>query len=217
MAEPAPATLAGLLDTVIAHVRLAAIRPFLLGIAGPPAVGKSAVARRLARQFARVHGLLARFCPMDGFHLPNARLDELGLRPAKGRIDTFDAEALLAAIRRLAARKSFWWPTYSRTRHEPEAAGIWVTGEENICVIEGNYLLADAPVWRDVTKTLHLRIFLDAPDDLLRSRLLARHEAGGRTPEESRAKIERVDMPNAERIRARRSAADIVIDDASVL
>ena len=52
--------------------------------------------------------------------------------------------------------------------------------------------------------------------DLL-DHVLARHRAGGRDPGEARAKIARTDLPNAQRIRAAKSAAEVVIDDARCL
>ena len=217
MAEAAPASYADLLGLVVGRVRSDTTRPFLLGVAGPPATGKSTLAGRLADDLAQSHGLVATPCPMDGFHLPNARLDALGLGAMKGRIDTFDAEALLAAMQRLVAGEAFWWPAYSRTCHEPEAEGVRITGREDVCVVEGNYVLADAPVWRDVARLFALRVFIDAPDEVLCARLLARHRAGGSEPDEARAKIARTDLPNARSIRAGKSAAGVVIDDARCL
>ena len=41
--------------------------------------------------------------PMDGFHLPNEMLDDLGLRNVKGAPETFAADEFVAAVRRLAA------------------------------------------------------------------------------------------------------------------
>ena len=214
MAEPTPASYADLLERIRSHVRTATAYPFLLGVAGPPASGKSTLALRLVDDLRLAHGLEAKYCPMDGFHLPNARLDALRLRAAKGRIDTFDAGALLAATRRLTAKDAFWWPAYSRTRHDPVGEGVRITGLEKVCVLEGNYLLCDAPVWRDVARLFGLRVYIDVPDEVLRVRLLARHRAGGRDIDEARAKIARTDLPNARRIRSGKSAAEIVIDDA---
>ena len=217
MAEAAPTSYADLLDHVLARVRTATAHPYLLGVTGPPAAGKSTLAQRLVDDLSQAHGLAARYCPMDGFHRPDAQLDTLGLRGVKGRIDTFDAEAFLAAMQRLTAQDAFWWPAYSRTRHEPVVKGVRITGRDDVCVIEGNYLLCDAPVWRDVARLFGLRVFIDAPDEVLRARLLARHRAGGRDPGEARAKIARTDLPNAQRIRAAKSAAEVVIDDARCL
>lgn len=202
-----------LLSEVAARARDSVGRPYLLGIAGPPAAGKSTLAQRLADDLSQGHGLVARHCPMDGFHLPNERLDALGLREAKGRIDTFDAPGLLAAMQRLSAKTAFWWPVYSRSRHDPVADGLRINGNEDVCIVEGNYLFCDAPVWRDIGDCFHFRMFVDAPDEVLRRRLLERHRSSGRNLDEAVAKIARIDLPNARKIRAGRHIAEVVIDD----
>ena len=43
-------------------------------------------------------------------------------------------------------------------------------------------------------------------------RLVARHVAFGKTPEEARAWVERVDQPNADLVEAARGRADLVLD-----
>lgn len=217
MADGISPTYADLLNETAARAKDYAGRPYLLGIAGPPAAGKSTLALQLANDLSQGHGLVARHCPMDGFHLPNIRLDALGLREAKGRIDTFDAPGLLAAMQRLSAKSAFWWPVYCRSRHDPVADGLRITGDEDVCVVEGNYLFCDAPVWRDVGYFFRFRVFVDAPDEVLRQRLLERHRSSGRSLEEAVAKIARTDLPNAGRIRAGKHVAEVVIDDTGCL
>ena len=214
MSEAAPGTYSDLLRIASERSRKAETPPFLVGIAGPPAAGKSTFARRLAGDLATRKGLLAQYCPMDGFHLQNSRLDELGLREMKGRIDTFDAEALLAAVQKLAHKAAFWWPAYSRKRHEPVPKGFRITGREDVCVVEGNYLFFGGPYWGSVARLIDFRVFVDAPDDDLHGRLMARHRAGGRGDETARAHIARVDLPNARLIRKSMPAAHMVIDNA---
>jgi len=79
----------------------------VVGIVGPPGAGKSTVAGQLV-------GLLngagrsprAALLPMDGFHLPQSRLVELGRRDRMGAPDTFDVDgftAVLASLRPAAA------------------------------------------------------------------------------------------------------------------
>ena len=59
--------------------------------------------------------------PLDGFHLPNAVLEERRIRQYKGRPESFDVDALVAAVARLARGEPLWWPRYDRTTHEPVA------------------------------------------------------------------------------------------------
>ncbi len=183
--------------------------PFLIAIAGPPASGKSTLAERLVADLAAA-GIATRFCPMDGFHLTNAQLGEHGLRDAKGRIDTFDADAFVTSARRLRERRPFWWPVYSRQRHEPIPEGTRISGSESAFVIEGNYVLASAEPWATAAAEFDLCIFADTSDDVLRKRLLARHQKSGRSTSESLAKIEHTDIPNAAAIRNGRLPEDIL-------
>src|SRR5258708_6279311 len=77
---------------------------FLLGIVGAPGAGKSLLASALVNC---VNGCApapepAIVVPMDGFHLSNARLEQIRLRHLKGIPDTFDPESfvrLLSQIR----------------------------------------------------------------------------------------------------------------------
>ncbi len=183
--------------------------PALIAIAGPPASGKSTLAERLVADLDAA-GIETRFCPMDGFHLTNAQLGERDLRDVKGRIDTFDADAFIRSVLRLKERRPFRWPLYSRQRHEPMHEGTRISGTERAFVIEGNYVLASAEPWATAATEFDLRIFADASDDVLRNRLLARHQRSGRSQAEALAKIEHTDMPNAQAIRNGRLSEDIL-------
>jgi pantothenate kinase len=201
-------TYAELLERVVSAIK-ASSAPFLVAIAGPPATGKSTLADRLVTDL-NASGIEACFCPMDGFHLTNAQLEANGLRDAKGRIDTFDASAFAAAVERLKERTSFWWPIYSRQRHDPIPEGTRISGHETACVIEGNYLLSDTQPWHEAAKAYDLRVFVDAPDAVLHKRLAERHKQSGRAAQEALDKIERTDMPNATAIRDQRQNEDIL-------
>ena len=183
--------------------------PFLLGIAGAPASGKSTLAERLVADFNET-GIDACYCPMDGFHLKNAVLHALGLRSVKGRIDTFDAELFARSVKQLKDGIAFWWPLYSRQRHEPVAEGTRISGTEKVYVIEGNYVLDRDEPWQATARDYNLRIFVDAPDAILHRRLLDRHKLSGRTMQEASKKINQNDMLNAEKIRQRRQDVDIL-------
>lgn len=186
--------------------------PFLIGIAGPPATGKSTLAERLVADLEAA-GVDARFCPMDGFHLTNAQLDQCDLRDVKGRIDTFDADAFASSVRRLKGGEAFWWPIYSRQKHEPITEGTHISGSESAYVVEGNYVLTKDERWCAAGKQFDLRIFIDAPDEVLRDRLLERHRRSGRSVRDALEKIGRTDMPNAQIIRNGRMTEDILFCD----
>lgn len=189
--------------------------PILVGVAGPPGAGKSTLAERIVERLGR-RGTKARACPMDGFHLSRACLKAKGLLDAKGRIDTFDGKGFAAAVNRLKKGKPFWWPAYSRELHEPVEHGIQIDGDETYYIVEGNYLLVKKPPWTKVAKQLHMRIFADAQDYKLYTRLMRRHTQCGRTVSEADDWICNVDFSNAEMARSGRSGADILFYAISV-
>ncbi|MGJ8530283.1 hypothetical protein [Maritalea sp.] len=183
--------------------------PYLIAISGPPASGKSTLAERLVADLNNA-GMESCFCPMDGFHLTNKQLDQQGLHNAKGRIDTFDGIAFAKAIECLADKVSFWWPLYSRQRHDPIPEGTRILGSEKAFVIEGNYVLVPDEPWLSAANTFNLRIFVDVADTILRQRLLGRHKQSGRSEQIALEKIEQVDMPNTQEIRDHRQDVDII-------
>lgn len=183
--------------------------PFLIGIAGAPASGKSTLAERLVADFNE-RGIDACYCPMDGFHMKNTLLDALGLRSVKGRIDTFDAQEFARSVQLLKEGTALWWPLYSRQRHEPVPEGTRISGTEKVYVIEGNYVLDRDEPWRTSALNYNLRIFVDASDAILRQRLLDRHKLSGRTMQEASNKIDQNDMLNAQKIRQWPQDVDIL-------
>src|SRR4051794_22666979 len=92
----------------------------LVGITGPPGVGKSTLMAALVRVCrAELGDAFVAGVPMDGFHRPNEILIENGRRDRKGAPDTFDAEAFVAALRQLSTGSSaIRWPDYSHQTDE---------------------------------------------------------------------------------------------------
>jgi pantothenate kinase len=84
--------------------------------------------------------------------------------------------------------------------------------EVEVVVTEGNYLLLDRPGWREVRAELDEVWFVMVREDLRLERLLARHVAFGKSPEQARAWVRDVDEPNARLIEATREDADRVLD-----
>ncbi|MEV0331616.1 nucleoside/nucleotide kinase family protein [Nocardia sp. NPDC050717] len=191
---------------------------FLLGLAGPPGAGKSTLAQRM-RDELTVAGHTAAVAPMDGYHLRNEILRARGALARKGEPDTFDAAGFVTDLRTLRQApigEPIPWPLFDRAIDEPTAGGL-IVRDEQIVIVEGNYLLltdAEAPGWAEVRGLLDACWYLDAPRETLTERLVHRHIVGGRTPEAADMKVRDSDLRNADLIAASRERADLILSAA---
>ncbi len=187
-------------------------RRALLGVSGAPGSGKSTFASGLAERL-RADGLSVALVPMDGFHLAQDELERRGLRDVMGRIDTFDADGYLTMLRALrdGSGRTIPAPDFDRTVEEPVPDAIEVGPDVDLVITEGNYLLDDESPWPDVRATLDEVWFVETDEARRLRRLLARHVEFGKSEDDALRWIERVDEPNARRIRATRSRADLVV------
>jgi len=183
-------------------------RRVILGIAGSPGAGKTAMTAQIASTFDdAVH------VPMDGFHLADAELQRLGRLDRKGAIDTFDAYGYLALLQRIRRQDAeiVYAPAFDRDIEQPVAGSIFVAPTARLIVTEGNYLLDDEEPWPQVRRTLDEVWFVDLAPEERRRRLVARHIEFGKSPEQAQAWVRAVDDPNAERIERVRYRADLVV------
>jgi pantothenate kinase len=201
---------------LLPHVRRRAAgrRRLLLGLAGPPGVGKSKLAAALTAAYDGAEGAegAAVVVGMDGFHLRQERLERLGLAHVKGAPETFDADAFVALLRRLRdADRPVAVPVFDRAAEEPVDRAVTVAPAHRLVLVEGNYLLLDGP-WAPVREVLDEVWHLHLPDDVRVPGLVARHVAHGRAPEAAREWVRRSDEANARLVAAAAGRADAVVD-----
>ena len=169
----------------------------VVGLVGAPGSGKSTIAEQLKTDL-KAAGVFAGLVAMDGFHLSNAVLDELGRRNRKGAPDTFDVEGYLATLDRVRAdgAPQVFAPAYRRDLHESVAAGSIVSGT-GVVVTEGNYLALETRGWGAARERIDLLIHIDVPEEVLVLRLINRHEEFGKNLLAAGHWVRTVDLPNA--------------------
>lgn len=184
-------------------------RRVLLGIAGEPGAGKSTLGASLGAAL----GADAVVVPMDGFHLAQSRLVELGRVDRKGAPDTFDAWGFVALVRRLAAASEpiTYAPAYRRELHNGVTGAIPVDRSKPLVIIEGNYLLLTDEPWSQLKDLMDEIWYVDVDEDLRMRRLAARHERFGKSHDAAIAWAAGPDERNAVLIRATCDRADAIV------
>jgi len=183
----------------------------IIGIAGSPGAGKSTIAEALV---ARLRSAVV--LPMDGYHLPQARLVELGRRDRIGAPDTFDVDGFLATLSALRAVDNSGNPVlapgFDRGIEEPVPDAIRILQELSTVVVEGNYLLLESGGWGRVAPMLDATVFVQVDRGIRLDRLIERHERFGKSPADARAWALGPDERNAQLIEATATRADRVVE-----
>ncbi|MBL3687067.1 nucleoside/nucleotide kinase family protein [Leucobacter zeae] len=192
-------------------------RRAILGITGAPGAGKSTLAERLVAELGPEIAVLV---PMDGFHLADAVLHELGRHARKGAHDTFDAAGYVSLIRRLAAQgadregpgdATVYAPVFRRDLEEPIGSAIPVHRDVPLVVTEGNYLLHEADPWPCARAEIDEVWFLAPGEEQRLERLIERHMRFGRSAEEARERSLGSDQRNADLIGSTAERADLIV------
>lgn len=178
----------------------------IVALAGPPASGKSTLAETLERNDS-----IMQVVPMDGFHLDNSLLTERGLLSRKGAPETFDVAGFIHLIRRLKTEDDVVFPRFNRSLDMSIAGAGIIRPETTTILVEGNYLMLDQPVWRDLRQIWDLSVGIDISLQVLEQRLLQRWIDHGYTPQDAQAKAEGNDLPNAKLVLENAYPCDIII------
>nr|WP_228079661.1 type I pantothenate kinase [Streptomyces sp. MA3_2.13] len=139
--------------------------PFVVGIAGSVAVGKSTVARLLRALLAQgPEGYRVALVPTDGFLLPNAELERRGLLRRKGFPESYDRRALTRFVAEVkSGRAEVRAPVYSHLVYDIVPGEREAVRAPDILILEGLNVLQPAPPGRlGVADYFDFSVYVDA-------------------------------------------------------
>ena len=187
-------------------------RRFLVGLAGPPAAGKSTLAEVL-RDGLVARGETAEILPMDGFHMDNGILAARGLLQRKGVPESFDGRGFIDIVTALKRGDGeVLVPVFDRSRELAINAARAIPQQTRFILAEGNYLLfKDAP-WDRLAGVFDFTIFVGPPYKVLEERLRQRWMGYALPEDQIHWKLYGNDLPNGKRILENSRPADLTID-----
>ncbi|SDQ20653.1 type I pantothenate kinase [Carnobacterium viridans] len=152
-------------------------KPYIIGIAGSVAVGKSTTARLLQMMLSRVYkDKSVEMITTDGFLYPNKILSEKGIMNRKGFPESYDMQQLISFLREVKnGKSSVVSPVYSHESYDIVEGEEHVLEQPDILIVEGiNVLQLPANQQIYISDFFDFSIFVDAEAELIEKWYLER-------------------------------------------
>ena len=158
--------------------------PYIIGIAGSVAVGKSTLARLLQALLSRwPEHPRVELVTTDGFLFPNTELEARGIMDRKGFPESYDTRLLLDFLRAVkSGEPEVAVPVYSHVIYDVLPDRREIVHQPDILILEGlNVLQVDSRANEFVSDYFDFSIYLDAEEALVESWFVERFHALRRT------------------------------------
>ena len=136
--------------------------PFLVGVAGAVAVGKTTIVQAIASVLV-TRGRTVQTVSTDAFLLPTRVLNERGLLMRKGFPESYDHDGIEMALRALRAGAEVTVPVYSHDIYDIVAGAEQTIRPDGVVLIEGIIALQEP-----IVRHLDLAIYMEAPEERIR-------------------------------------------------
>jgi len=158
----------------------AARTPFIIGIAGSVAVGKSTAARLLRELMKRWSGTpKVELVTTDGFLYPNAELERRGIMHRKGFPESYDRKKLLQFVSDIKSGKSnVEAPVYSHLSYDIVEGEVARVTTPDVLILEGLNVLQPPSAGQELALSdfFDFTIYIDANVETIKSWYLSRFE-----------------------------------------
>jgi type I pantothenate kinase len=140
--------------------------PFIIGVAGSVAVGKSTISRLLKLLMKRWAGIPnVELITTDGFLYPNAELERRGLMSKKGFPESYDRKALLQFVSDIkSGKQNVTAPVYSHLAYDIVPGEYVTVTTPDVLIVEGLTMLQPPSVGQEVALSdfFDFTIYIDA-------------------------------------------------------
>ncbi|MBL1230312.1 type I pantothenate kinase [Enterococcus sp. BWB1-3] len=160
--------------------RYVPVPPFIIGIAGSVAVGKSTTARLLQTILTRIFKRRnVQLITTDGFLYPNRVLEERGIMDRKGFPESYDMEKLITFLNQIKnGEDDIHVPIYSHSVYDIIEGEYEIICQPDILIVEGiNTLQLPANQQIYVSDFFDFSVFVDAEPRLIEQWYLERFGA----------------------------------------